>query len=192
MMEDMDKELDRLVNQLSTKEQIDRILNALTLDPYSILDLPHSSSTDAVKQKYRAISRQIHPDKTKLEGAAKAFDLLKKSESILMDPEQREKLDDVYKEAEIQSQQQGLDIDAVYKELLIKDEFKKRMHLKREMERQGNEEKLKEDSIKFAKEKKAANDKWEDERDDRVKSWRAYKGKVDKKKTKKKKVKVLA
>lgn len=105
-----------------------------------------------------------------------------------MDTERRAKLDEVYTEAELQAQQQGGEVEEVYKELLIKDEFQRRMALKREMERQGQLEKLKDEQDVLKAQKNADGEKWEDERDQRVNSWRKYSGKVEKKKKRKQKV----
>jgi DnaJ family protein C protein 8 len=118
--------------------------------------------------------------------------MLKKAESLLMDPVRRAKIDDVYKEAQLQSQKQGVDVEEIYKELLIKDEFQKRMNMKREMERQGAMDKEMEERHKMAEQRKVDGDKWEGERDQRVQNWRNYRGKVDKKEKKRKKPKVLA
>lgn len=209
MSDDLDRELEKIQGQLNTvsnctihfllqrinvnqEEQINRILTTITLDPYSILSLRHSATEEQIKKRYRALSRQIHPDKTKLPDASKAFDLLKKAESTLMDPKKRTELDDVYGEAELQAAQQNVEVDTIYKELLIKDEFKRRMDIKKEMERQGAMEKNTEERIRIAKQNKEQGDKWEGERDERVNNWRKYQGKVEKKKKKKSKPKVLA
>jgi DnaJ family protein C protein 8 len=164
----------------------------LTVDPYAILSLPHSATQDEIKKQYRLVSKQIHPDKTKLPNAPRAFDILKKAESLLMNSVRRANIDDVYKEAQLQSQKEGGDVEEIYKELLIKDEFQKRMNMKREMERQGAMDKKMEEKQKVAEQRKVDGDKWEGERDQRVQNWRNYTGKVDKKKKKKKKPKMLA
>jgi tetratricopeptide (TPR) repeat protein len=48
-------------------EQIDRILQPhhtwLNLNPFHVLDLPHTASTDDIARRYKALSLLLHPDK---------------------------------------------------------------------------------------------------------------------------------
>lgn len=45
------------------KAQLNRILGALKIDPYEVLDLKYTASEADISKAYRSLSLQIHPDK---------------------------------------------------------------------------------------------------------------------------------
>jgi len=227
-----DAEIDRLLKSEATALQreveVDRILNAFKLNPYNILDLELTATTEDIKKRYRHLSifvelfcpifsflsfycfflglSVIHPDKAKHERAPEAFDRLKKAESELSDKEKRENLDGVIKAArnEILKALQlpttaGDDhpklktlkppfkeqLWAKSKEMLIDEELRRRRAIKVQMTNEGREAQAKEQEV-ITRKRKAEDDRvWEDNREERVGSWRSFTNGAPKKKKKK-------
>ncbi|KGQ83895.1 hypothetical protein MEQ_05466 [Candida albicans P87] len=159
-----------------------------------------------IKKLYRKKSLLIHPDKSDNPKAPEAFDLLKKSEHILTSteesdikeiehlysiyqaykpkPEQKQKQIDDHEQQysqlefndpiniEIRSKVKQILIDEINElnlnklikqtELLRKDEMKQKIELEKKIKRQLDKN-------------------WEDERDLRVKNWRKYSNKIERK-----------
>lgn len=65
------------------------------MNPYQILGIPEDSSADYIKQKYRILAQQLHPDKQ--EGNEEKFKEIKLAYEILIDPERRKLYDDTGK-----------------------------------------------------------------------------------------------
>ncbi|TDL25789.1 DnaJ-domain-containing protein [Rickenella mellea] len=207
---DLEKLLNREASALNRELEVDRILKAFKLNPYEILDIDESASAEAIKKKYRQLSLFIHPDKTSHARAPDAFDLLKKAESELSETARREELDAVIKEARIQLLKSlslpssvkdddprlktvkppfKTQLRAKAKEMLIEEEVRRRKAIKLNLANEGLEAKKKEDEIE-ARKRKADNDKvWEENREQRVGSWRDFQG--NKKKKQKTKVTLL-
>jgi len=205
-----DAEIDRLLKSEATALQreveVDRILNAFKLNPYNILDLELTATTEDINKRYRHLSIFIHPDKAKHERAPEAFDRLKKAESELSDKEKRENLDGVIKAArnEILKALQlpttaGDDhpklktlkppfkeqLWAKSKEMLIDEELRRRRAIKVQMTNEGREAQAKEQEV-ITRKRKAEDDRvWEDNREERVGSWRSFTNGAPKKKKKK-------
>ncbi|KAL1663807.1 hypothetical protein GGF50DRAFT_102582 [Schizophyllum commune] len=101
----VETEVERLLAREATAFQrdveVERILKAFKLNPYDILDLEASCSTDDIKRKYRQLSLFIHPDKAKHPKAPEAFDILKKAEGELSDEKRRDDLDATIRQARI-------------------------------------------------------------------------------------------
>ncbi|SJL09701.1 uncharacterized protein ARMOST_13082 [Armillaria ostoyae] len=115
---ELEKLLSREASEFQREVEVNRILKALKLNPYDILDLDESATQDDIKKRYRQLSLFIHPDKCSHERAPEAFDILKKvnfsrlppkkmqlkciqAESELSDKAQREELDAIIKQARI-------------------------------------------------------------------------------------------
>jgi len=208
--DDLERLLNREASALQRELEVDRILNAFKLNPYDILDIDESVTTEGIKKRYRQLSLFIHPDKTPHPRAPDAFDILKKAEADLSEPAKREELDAVIKEARnqlLKSHSLPTTIaDTDYrikeleppfkvqlrlksKELLVDEELRRRRAVKMNLANEGLEARKKEDEVN-EKKRKAENDKvWEENREQRVDSWRSFN--KDGKKKKKTKVSVL-
>ncbi|PSK40458.1 hypothetical protein C7M61_000098 [Candidozyma pseudohaemuli] len=189
---------------LAREAEVVRVLNCAEGDYFAVLQinpLHEPSSIDTrVKKAFRRKSLLIHPDKVKHPEAPKAFDLLKKAESVLNDQEskEREGLVGVY-----ETIANSLDIDVIEdfdskENGLIREKVAQTLqHQKKdkEVERlyQQREEAQKNEEVKNAANdrelRKKWESRWENDRDTRVELWRKYK--VEKKRKKKPK-KVLA
>lgn len=189
---------------LAREAEVVRVLNCAEGDYFAVLQinpLHEPSSIDTrVKKAFRRKSLLIHPDKVKHPEAPKAFDLLKKAESVLNDQEskEREGLVGVY-----ETIANSLDIDVI-EDFDSKENGLIREKVAQTLEHQKKDKEVerlyqqREEAQKNEEVKNAANDRelrkkwesrWENDRDTRVELWRKYK--VEKKKKKKPK-KVLA
>lgn len=189
-MSDVDKELLLQESSLEKDKEIDRILSCYEHDHFAVLDLlPETSST--ASKIYRKKSLLIHPDKTSNPSAPSAFDRLRKSLGVITseDLEELKRLKQIYEDI----LKDTTDIEKVRlkaKEILIniiKEEQIERLY-KQQTEAKRQAEISKVQSERELKRKMES--KWESTREDRVKNWRDFSKKIEKKK--KKKPKVLA
>jgi len=78
---------------LTREQEVERVVAAFKLNPYEILGLdmtnPASITEAVIRKTYRQKSLLIHPDKLAHPRGVEAFDLLKKAEGFLLDPEKR-------------------------------------------------------------------------------------------------------
>jgi DnaJ-class molecular chaperone len=75
------------------------------LDPYEILGLDFDATDRQVKKAFRRMSIKYHPDKDPSEEAAKQFELARKANDVLSDPDKRILYDTGGMEAVIQHEQ---------------------------------------------------------------------------------------
>lgn len=159
------------------------------------MEIPHDSpiTSKDIKKRYRSKSLLIHPDKTTNPNASKAFDQLKKAESDLQTEDIKNKLDELYTQSKesLGPSATTKEIYNHFKDSLIQIEFQKRINLKTQLQRQGELDRLREESIQLDKLKREFKAQWEANQGKRVENWRSYSNKVEKKKKKKVK-KVLA
>ncbi|KAG8910962.1 hypothetical protein FRC01_006020 [Tulasnella sp. 417] len=204
-VDDIDKLLAQEESAFQRDFEVERIMKAFRLNPYAILDLEPSATDTEIKKKYRSLSLFIHPDKASHAQASEAFDRLKKAESELSDKTKRDELDAVYVQAralvlktlslpstiadddpKVKELQPGLKerIQQQTKDLLINEEVRRRTAVKLAMANEGLEAKKKEEEV-LQRKRKAEEDKaWEEGREQRVDSWRAFAGGKKKKKAK--------
>ncbi|KAK0469711.1 chaperone regulator [Desarmillaria tabescens] len=206
---ELEKLLSREASAFQREVEVERILKALKLNPYDILDLDESATPDDIKKRYRQLSLFIHPDKCSHQRAPEAFDILKKAESELSDKAKREELDAIIKQARIlvlkalslptstpdsDPDLKSLNpsfkvrIRAQSKELLIDEEVRRRKAIKMNLANEGLEARKKDEEIASKKRKAEEDRQWEDNRDQRVDSWRSF---TNTKKKKKAKVNIL-
>ncbi|KAG6821290.1 hypothetical protein H0H93_000150 [Arthromyces matolae] len=209
---ELEKLLSREASAFNREVEVERILKAFKLNPYDILDIEESSTQEEIKRRYKQLSLFIHPDKTPHPRAPEAFDLLKKARLIqqLSDKDKRENLDAVINQARLMiikalnlpssttdndPKLSGLEppykmrLRLQSKELLIDEEVRRRKAIKMNLANEGLEARKKEEEV-VAKKRKAEEDKhWEDNREQRVDSWRSFS--KDTKKKKKAKVALL-
>ncbi|KAI0749336.1 DnaJ-domain-containing protein [Daedaleopsis nitida] len=208
--DDIERLLSREATAFQREIEVERILKAFKLNPYEMLDISEEATPEEIKKKYRQLSLFIHPDKTSHPRAPEAFDLLKKAESELSDKTKREELDAVINQARaVLLKTLGLpttagDDDpklksltppwrqqllAKSKEFLIDEEVRRRKAVKMNLANEGLEARKKEEEVN-AKKRKAEDDaRWEENREERVGSWRNFT--AGSKKKKKSKVAVL-
>lgn len=204
--EDIDAILAREASEFTRDQEIERIMNTLPIDAYSILDLQPGCNAKVIKQTYRKKSLLIHPDKSKNPQAPGAFDRLKKAEADLEDDKKREVLDQAFADARrmlIKEKKWTIDDERLKgdeflkewrektKEVLIENELRRRKLVKIQMEEEGRAKRKLEEMAEERRLKKEREKAWEDTRDERVGNWRHYQKKVTKNKNKKKKVDVL-
>ncbi|EGG05172.1 uncharacterized protein MELLADRAFT_116908 [Melampsora larici-populina 98AG31] len=203
---------------LMTREQeVERVIAAFKLNPYDVLDLDMTNPTtvtDAdIRKSYRKRSLLIHPDKLSHPRGPEAFDLLKKAESFLLDPEKRKGLDETIRDARMltlralslpettpndHERLKKLDPPFFFrvalktKEIIIEEELRVRRARKMTMIAEGTEAKRQEDAITKRKRELEDKKRWEETREARVTDWRSFqKGESSGKKKKKTKLEVL-
>ncbi|KAG5646988.1 hypothetical protein DXG03_001712 [Asterophora parasitica] len=207
---ELEKLLSREASAFNREVEVERILKAFKLNPYDILDIDESSTQEEVKRRYRQLSLFIHPDKTAHARAPEAFDILKKAESELSDKDKREDLDAVITQARnlilkalnlplstpvTDPQLKGLEppfkvrLRLQSKELLIDEEVRRRKAIKMNLANEGLEARKKDEEVAAKKRKVQEDKQWEDNREQRVDSWRSFT--KDTRKKKKAKVAIL-
>ncbi|KIR67486.1 chaperone regulator [Cryptococcus bacillisporus CA1873] len=176
--------------------------------PYDILDLPLSASETDVKKQYRKKSLLIHPDKFKHEKGLEAFDFLKKAHDHLADPAKRKDIDMIMTHARTQVLKSILgdgysttvsdddprltnlsppfeqQVRAKGREILVEDELARRRKQKLAYANEGAEKARAEAEVAARKRKVEEQAKWEERRDDRIKDWRDFSQKKEKKRKK--------
>ncbi|KAG7693231.1 hypothetical protein KL930_004167 [Ogataea haglerorum] len=188
MSTDVERELQREETELAR------------LDHYSVLGVQPGISVADVSKLYRKKSLLIHPDKTSHPRAVEAFDLLKKASNALQDDKERKRLDQMWADArKVLIKENGWTIDderlttteflepwrAKVRELLIEEEFIRRVELKKQQNEELKKRKEKDAELEQRKEEKRIRDTWESKRDERVTNWRKFTDKNDKKRKKK-------
>ncbi|OBA22295.1 hypothetical protein METBIDRAFT_11151 [Metschnikowia bicuspidata var. bicuspidata NRRL YB-4993] len=86
-MADLDALFQTQESEVARDREIARVLRCPAKDHFAILQInpltEHASLAATLRKTYRKKSLQIHPDKTKNSDAPRAFDLLKKANSVL-------------------------------------------------------------------------------------------------------------
>jgi len=200
---DIEKILNREASAFQREVEVERILKAFKLNAYDILDIDEAATAEEIKRKYRQISLFIHPDKCPHARAPEAFDILKKAESELSDKAQREELDAVINQARnlvlkalnlpttipnSDARLRGLDppfklrLRLQSKQLLIDEEVRRRKAVKMNLANEGLEARKKDEEVSQRKRKAEEDKSWEDNREQRVDSWRNFASSSKKKK----------
>ncbi|KAK6200199.1 uncharacterized protein RJT21DRAFT_121094, partial [Scheffersomyces amazonensis] len=201
-----DLEIDRILNC----DEFDYFA-ILNINPLKFIN-DDTGLLNTVRKTYRRRSLLIHPDKTNNTKAPLAFDRFKKAETILSinlvdlidtdDITLRNKLNEkkrlisIYEEIKqqlgIENDRVDIDIelDRIRQEvsIILKEEVEKD-EISRLQQQQKDAARMAEQTQRMTERqlKKQMENKWEDDRDQRVKSWRKYTNKVEKKAIKKKK-----
>lgn len=203
----MDEEaiLNTQLTKAGQEAAVERVLSECQWDYFAILDVdPQLAVSDAdsivsnVKKTFRKTSLRLHPDRNSHPDAAKAFARLKKAELVISGSDdesvaERSRLIDIYKDvvsnlgltevAKVRSR-----IATILDELVQQQESEKHSRQRHEATRLAEQTKYRQDQ----ETKRQRDRQWEDDRDDRVASWRTFVSKVEKKKKKTKKMKKLA
>ncbi|KAF2739964.1 DnaJ-domain-containing protein [Polyplosphaeria fusca] len=208
MADDIIDELNAMGKEMDKDAEIERILAEFRLDAYSVLGLQPGVPDSDIKKVYRAKSLLIHPDKTKNPKAPDAFDRLKKAQTELLDEKKRKQLDSFIDDAryllmkekkltkddtEVMQSEEFLQDWREKTKWVIMDNEKDRMKREKAMLREeGREARKVEEEMDARKRKREHEQAWEDTREQRIDSWRDFKGGANGgNKKKKKKVKVL-
>ncbi|CAH2354901.1 hypothetical protein CLIB1423_19S02190 [[Candida] railenensis] len=189
----------------------------LEIDPLKLgQDDFYDELANKVKRSYRKKTLSVHPDKVSNPKAPQAFEKLKRAELVLNSSNnnsdssedvdnaetkslvnEKERLIAIYKDANETIGRKTESVSQVEVQSLVAkilEEELRSENIEKEFEQRQEAQKMKE-LAKIRKErelKKKMESKWEDDRDVRVKNWRDYSSKVEKKKKKVKKSKVLA
>ncbi|CAE6519114.1 unnamed protein product [Rhizoctonia solani] len=203
--DELDKLLSREASAFQRDVEVDRILKAFKLNPYDLLGLDPTCTPADIKKRYRHLSLFIHPDKATHPSATDAFDLLKKAEAELSDQAKRDELDAVMLEARAQTLKANSlppgtndtdsrvlalvpsfkeQIRARARDILIDEEVRRRKAIKMNLANEGLEARRKEEEATAKKRKAEEDARWEDNREQRVDSWRSFNSGKKKKKTK--------
>ncbi|QRV89497.1 DnaJ domain protein [Ceratobasidium sp. AG-Ba] len=202
---DLDKLLAREATAFQRDVEVERILKAFKLNPYDLLGLDVGATQADIKKRYRHLSLFIHPDKATHPRATDAFDLLKKAEADLSDQTKRDGLDAVMLEARAQvlkanSLPIGINdtdprvlalvpsfrdqVKATAKDIFIDEEVRRRKAVKMNLANEGLEARRKEEEVATKKRKAEEDARWEENREQRVDSWRSFNSGKKKKKSK--------
>lgn len=65
----------------------------MTVDHYTVLELPRTATADDVKRAFRALAMKYHPDRNKLPAAEEKFKQITAANEVLSDPEKRARYD---------------------------------------------------------------------------------------------------
>ncbi|KAK0529655.1 DnaJ subfamily C member 8 [Tilletia horrida] len=190
------KNLTRERTSMWQELEIDRILSAFKLNPYSVLDVSMEADAKEITKVYRKKSLLLHPDKVKHERAVEAFDLLKKASTQLLDEEKRKSLDETVMAARIVALKElGLPptiapdderiealgpgaleerVRAKTKEIMIDDEVQRRRAIRLQHAAEGAEQRKREEAVEERKRKADEKEQWEATRDERVAGWRTF------------------
>ncbi|KAI5950954.1 spf31 [Candida jiufengensis] len=211
-MDDLTRILSIEESQLNRNIEIDRVLECSDYDFFAIMEINPLFTTyedipNLIKKIYRKKSLLIHPDKSDHPEASKAFDKLKQSEKILgaIDEQseefkEKQRLYSIYQYFKKEDTPNELNhpensqvrakVAEIINNELADEELQKLAKQSEEIRKNEMYQKLKDEKNA----KKQMENKWEENRDDRVKNWRNYSNKIDKRKKKKKdgKLKKLA
>lgn len=176
---------------LKRDAEIKRILSVHPKDYYAVLDVAFEADAGVIKKRYRQLAMLIHPDKTSLPDAEKAFDIVKKAELILqargddqaLAVQEKERLDLIYRDVD----QDRKRVREALEDLEFQELQQKELQQRHKINEHAAAKRAEENVSAAAKHKQ----RWENDRDTRVNLWRSYVSKVEKPKKKKKK-KVLA
>ena len=211
MSDDLDRILALEESALNKNKEIERILQCCQFDYFNILEINPLSVANIdelplmIKKLYRKKSLLIHPDKTDNPNASDAFDRLKKAERILSANESddelwkeknrllaiyqasynKQNLDKSLSFNDIQNQTIRTKVEEILQDEINHEELQRLVHQTTETRKHELQERIKREREL----KKKMENQWEDERDNRVKNWRGYVNKVEKKNNNKNKKK---
>jgi len=187
----------------ASKEQIDRLLKPgaayFNLNPFEVLQITPETSLEEMKKQYRKLSILVHPDKNPDDPRSQdAFDIISKAYQALQDPdylsfcqnvveEAKKRLAEELKAKKKKAKKEGTTMteqeESLYQERSLRDltcklfvEMEKKKQKLEEREAAERKRKREKELEEIEKKKREAEwqAKWEEQRDDRVNSWRNF------------------
>ena len=159
------------------------------LNPFWVLGVEARADGGIIKQRYRKMSLELHPDKNAgTEKSQDAFAIVNKAFSKLTKPDSKRQVESVVKEAEARLEDKRETAEANperYERLLQEqislifvelEEKRKRIELREQEERKRHREAAIERSQALATEASEAK-RWEEGREQRVHNWKEYSSK---------------
>jgi len=165
------------------------------LNPFLVLDLPHTASEDEISKRYKALSLLLHPDKCRsLSNAKEAYDEVQRAKKTLDDENKgrhaRQLIEQGMKMGQKEWRANGekgsledLQSRATQK-IFAEIENKRREVERRERKQEQRERHQEEEELKKEKDERQFDKKWrEDNRvEKRIGNWRDFKKKGSSKK----------
>lgn len=180
----------------TVQDQIVRLLGDnykwRNLNPFFVLDLPHTATVDEIQRRYKALSLLLHPDKNQREPKAQeAFDEVLKAKAVLIDDPNkanhtRQLIEEGMKQGEKEFHKNGGSLeecqDKAVQKIFAEIEYKRRQILERERQQELRERQQEEEGAKKEKEAAKFDKEWreEDRVGKRVGNWRGFQKKKPK------------
>lgn len=190
----------------TSTEQMDRLLKPnfewRNLNPYYVLQLPHTSNEDDVARRYKALSLLLHPDKNGgSERAQQAFDEVKKAKTVLMDENRAKHAQQlteeglkqakaIYKQQQESSNQNKRTLEEIEEaevmRIFAQIEQKRREVAENERKFEQRTQQQEDDEERKARQERKFDKNWRKEErvDKRVGNWRDFAGGAAKKRKK--------
>ena len=174
----------------TVQEQIARLLadnyQWRNLNPFLVLDLPHTATVDDIQRRYKALSLLLHPDKNQNEPKAQeAYDQVLKAKAMLLDDPSkanhaRQLAEQGMKQGELDFGKSGGSLEECQKKavqrIFAEIEYKRRQVLERERQQEMRERQQEEEGAKKEKEAVKFDQEWREEErvGKRVGNWRGF------------------
>jgi tetratricopeptide (TPR) repeat protein len=180
----------------TVQEQIQRLLadnyQWRNLNPFYVLDLPHTATTEEIQRRYKALSLLLHPDKNQNQDETKvqlAYDEVLKAKAILIDDmdkanHTRQLIEEGRKQGEKDFKNSGNTTTASLEEFQTKAvqrifaeiEYKRRQVLERQRELELRERQQQEEVVNKQKVDRQFDKQWRETNrvDKRVGDWRGF------------------
>ena len=164
------------------------------LNPFFVLDLPHTASDDDISKRYKALSLLLHPDKCQsLPGAKEAYDEVQRAKTQLDDENKnrhvRQLIQQGHKKGKQQWQANGekasledvqsREVQRIFAEI----EYKRKEVEERQRKQEQREREQEEEELHKERKSRDFDKKWRDDTrvEKRVGSWRGFQDKKPKK-----------
>ena len=181
----------------TVQDQIARLLadnyQWRNLNPFYVLDLPHTATADALQRRYKALSLLLHPDKNVHDQARaqQAYDEVLKAKAVLLDdPDKANHVRQLVEQGLQQGQEEfnrqtmggggGCSLEEcqskAVQRIFAEIEYKRRQVLERQRQQEMRERQQEEEGLRKEKEAAKFDQAWrEGERvDKRVGNWRGF------------------
>ena len=187
----------------TAESQIDRLLAEnykwRNLNPFFVLDIPHTASTDDISRRYKALSLLLHPDKNRgkdTDRVQEAYDQVLKAKAKLADEDKarhvRQLVEEGVKQATEDWEKEGAkdrkklkDMqDKAVQKIFAQVEYNRRQLEERTRNQEKRERDQEEEEIQKERNTRDFDTKWKQEErvDKRIGNWRDF-AKKKKKKT---------
>lgn len=174
----------------TVQDQIARLLadnyQWRNLNPFFVLDLPHTATEDDIQRRYKALSLLLHPDKNRSEPKAQgAYDEVLKAKAVLLgDPGKanhaRQLVEEGLTQGELDCAKSGGSLEECQKKavhrIFAEIEYKRQQLLERERQQEQRERQQEQEGTRKEKEAAKFDQEWRDEDrvGKRVGNWRGF------------------